>query len=289
MGEIGKEAKEAVGAVASFAYDRMSVQHFREQFPRARWSDERKAWFIPGKTAGQRFERWLERENAAISVHADARGKDAFQFDPIHSSYLRVDPDGLVVATPYSRTVIALLREIPFAAWDPGRKAWFVPFRSYDELRKRWAGIEEAARRNEPEERKARAAERREKADPVVRLRAAERRRRRHPLHADDLPPLERPVMSRHHGIVVFERCDGELVAPEVLEGGVYPELIDSQDYVWGHWRPATLEELIRTWPAKTAPPKRALWWQPSIEELRIARKAAKGREERAGRKGGEA
>jgi hypothetical protein len=193
----------------------------------------------------------------------------------------------LEVATPYSRTIVALLREIPFAAWEPSRKAWIVPFRSYEELRKRWAGIEEAARRNEPEQRKARAAERRGSADPATRLRSAERRRRRHPLHGDDLPPLERPVMSRHHGIVVFDRCDGELVAPEMLEG-VYPELPQGHDYVWGHWRPASLEELIRTWPAKTAPAENALWWQPSIEELRIARKAAKGREERARRKTGE-
>jgi hypothetical protein len=288
MGETSdKDAQEPVGATASFPYDRMTVQHFRDHFPRARWSDERKAWFIPGKTAGQRFQRWLERENEAISVHADARGKDAYRFDPIHSPYLQVRPEGLVVTTPYSRTVIALLREVPFATWEPGRKGWIVPFRSYEELRKRWAGIEEAARRNEPEQRKARAAERREKPDPAARLRSAERRRRRHPLLEDDLPPLERPVMSRHHGVVVFDRCDGELVEPELL-GSAYPDLPQGHDYVWGYWRPATLEELIRTWPAKTAPPENALWWQPSIEELRIARKAAKGREARiAGKAGG--
>lgn len=281
MGEAGKDIKEPIGAAASFPYDRMTVQHFRDHFPRARWSDERKAWFIPGKTAGQRFERWLERETAAISAYADARGKDAYSFDPIQSPYLAVWPEGLEVTTPYSRTVLALLREIPFAAWEPSRKAWLVPFRSYEDLRKRWAAIEEAARRNEPEQRRARAAERRENQDPVARLRAAERRRRRHPLDPDDLPPLQRPVMSRHHGMVVFSHCDGEVVTPEVL-GQVYPELAPGHDHVWGHWRPAVLEELIRTWPAKTAPTPGALWWQPNIEELRIARKAAKGRESRS-------
>jgi hypothetical protein len=284
MGEAGKDAKEAIGAAASFPYDRMTVQHFRDHFPRARWSDERNAWFIPGKTAGQRFERWLERETAAISVHADARGKDAYRFDPIQSPYLGVRPEGLEVTTPYSRTVLALLRDIPFAAWEPSRKAWLVPFRSYEELRKRWAAIEEAARRNEPEQKRARAAERRVSEDPIARLRSAERRRRRHPLNPDDLPPLERPVMSRHHGIVVFSRCDGELVAPEVLEC-VYSERASGHDYVWGHWRPAGLDELIRTWPAKTAPAPGALWWQPSLEELRIARKAAKGRDGQRARK----
>jgi hypothetical protein len=50
------------GATVAFPYDRMTVDRFRHSFPRARWSDELKAWFVPGKTAARRFDRWMERE-----------------------------------------------------------------------------------------------------------------------------------------------------------------------------------------------------------------------------------
>ncbi len=273
------KTEATVGATASFPYDRMTVEHFRKSFPRARWSDERKAWFIPGKTASQRFERWLDRETANASIHADARGKDAFAFDPIQSPYLRPQGNVLEIATPYSRTVVDLLREVPFAAWDAERKVWTVPFRSFNELRKRWSRIEEAARRNEPEQRRARQAQRRgTEAEKASRLRAAERRRRRYPLDPDDLPPLQRPVMTHTYGIVVFEECAGELATPELLQT-LYADLPVETDLVWGRWRPADLDELIRTWPAKTPPERSVLWWQPTIDELRAARKAAKRRQ----------
>lgn len=41
-------------APVSFPFDRMTVQRFRQEFPRARWSDRRKAWLVPGKTALRR-------------------------------------------------------------------------------------------------------------------------------------------------------------------------------------------------------------------------------------------
>lgn len=48
------------GAAAAFPYDRMTVERFRKTFPRARWNDDLKAWFVLGKTAARRFDRWLE-------------------------------------------------------------------------------------------------------------------------------------------------------------------------------------------------------------------------------------
>ncbi|CCV16417.1 conserved hypothetical protein [Mesorhizobium sp. STM 4661] len=58
------------GAMAAFPYDRMTVERFRKTFPRARWNDDLKAWFVPGKTAAQRFDRWLEREFSQTQTHA---------------------------------------------------------------------------------------------------------------------------------------------------------------------------------------------------------------------------
>jgi hypothetical protein len=92
---------------------------------------------------------------SGVLAYADQRGRDAFAFDPIESRYLEVR-DGFLIRTPFSRTVQAELREVPWAAWDGDARAWRVPFRSWEELRRRWPAIEAAALRNEPEERKKR-------------------------------------------------------------------------------------------------------------------------------------
>jgi len=144
MGDKGRQStqpgNERPGAVAVFPYDRMTVEHFREKFPRARWSDERKAWFVPGNTARRRIDRWLAREAEQFDVHADLKGRDAYEFEPIISPYLEVAND-LRVRTPYSRSVLAELRAIPWAHWDDNLRLWRVPFRSYEELRRRWSSI----------------------------------------------------------------------------------------------------------------------------------------------------
>lgn len=272
------------GATATFPYDRLTVERFREAFPRARWNDDLKAWFVPGKTADRRIDRWLEREAAASDTYADLKGRDAFAFDPIHSSYLIVRDEGLVVRTPYSRTIVEEMRDVPFARWEPDAKAWVVPFRAYEELQRRWYRIEAAARRNEPAERRKRQAERRgSEQDLASRARAAERRRRRYPVRADNLPPLDRPVMTAAYGIVMFIGVDGELADPETLSVH-YAAVPADDDLVWGRWRPPTFDELVRTWPARPGSPEgftEDTWRQPTIDELRAARKAARSRERR--------
>jgi hypothetical protein len=274
------------GAPASFPYDRITVERFRKSFPRARWSDELKAWFVPGKTAARRFNRWMEQELGGSSVHADARGRDSFAFDPIVSKYLLVHQDRLEVQTPYSRTVITVMRDVPFASWDPDRRVWTVPYRAYEQLHRRWAEIEDAAIRNEPEALKQRAAQwRGSPQDLASRARAIERRRRRYPLDPNDLPPFGRPVMTRSFGVVVFTGCDGEPVDDDIL-GSHYADFPGHHDYVWGRWRPAALDELIKTWPSRSGSETEiddALWWQPTLDDLRVARKAARGLERRRG------
>lgn len=284
--EKPKTGLDGPGAAASFPYDRMTVERFRESFPRARWSDELKAWFVPGKTAAQRFNRWLERELGGSSTHADARGRDAYIFEPIVSKYLQAHDDRLEVDTPYSRSVVTEMREVPFASWDPERRVWNVPYRSYEQLRRRWADIEASAIRNEPEARKQRAAQRRGSLqEQASRARAAERRRRRYPLRAGNLPPFDRPVMTRDYGVVAFFDCDGEPVASELLRTH-YPGHPEADDYVWGHWRPVGLDELVKTWPARKGSQRAVeeVWWQPALDELRVARKAARTLERRRGR-----
>jgi hypothetical protein len=102
----------APGATAAFPYDRMTVERFREAFPRARWRDDLGAWFVPGARAERRLNAWMGREWSGVLAHADQRGRDAFAFEPIASPYLEV-ADGFVVRTPYSRTVITELRRCP--------------------------------------------------------------------------------------------------------------------------------------------------------------------------------
>ena len=148
----GSEADAKPGATASFPYDRITVERFRKAFPRARWRDDLNAWFVPGITAEKRIGRWLAREFSGSFNYADERGRDAFAFDPIESVYLEAGEDMRIV-TPYSRTIVAALRGVPWARWDPDSRAWRVPYRSIEDLKRHWSDIETAARRNEPGER----------------------------------------------------------------------------------------------------------------------------------------
>ncbi|AFL49722.1 hypothetical protein ABIE78_004506 [Sinorhizobium fredii] len=271
-----KEAQQ--GEFAAFAYDRSAVERFRQAFPRARWDDERKSWFVPGKMAARRIERWLAREAERNDVYGDVKGRDAYDFEPIDSRYLEVGDD-LRVRTPYSKSVIEAMREIPWAHWDEDLRVWRVPFRSYEELLRRWPEIEEAARRSEPEERKRRReAQKDSEAQRAASARAAERRRRRYPLPADDLPPLGRPVATKQYGIIVFVELAGEVAEAAAL-AEYYPHADRTVDHVWGRWRAPTLAELIATWPARREPGPEALsrgWWQPTLAALRVARRNAR-------------
>ena len=267
----------APGATAAFPYDRMTVERFREAFPRARWRDDLRAWFVPGTRAEKRLTAWMSREWSGVLAYADQRGRDAFAFEPITSPYLEVD-DGLVVRTPYSRTVITELRAVPWARWDPALKAWFVPFRSFEELHKRWPAIESAARLAEPQERRKREEIR--KASPeraASQAEAAERRRHRHPVPEDALPPLDRVLMT-HGGCAVFEEITGELVEPSIA-ARFYPQVGNGPAaLLWARWRRPSHAELVQTWPAR--PPHNPAdlargWWQPTIEVLREERRRA--------------
>ncbi len=174
----------------------------------------RKSWFVPGKTATRRIDCWLAQEAEMLAIHGDSKGRDAFAFDPISSPYLEVSDD-LRVRTPYSKTVLEELRAIPWASWDDELRAWRVPFRSYEELRRRWPRIERAAQHAEPEARKRRReVDRETEAYKAAQQRNAERRRHRYPLPAEDLPPLGRPVATEQYGIVVFNEVSGEFVEP---------------------------------------------------------------------------
>ncbi|WP_287364362.1 hypothetical protein [Mesorhizobium sp.] len=274
-----RQKQDTPGALANFPYDRMTVERFRAAFPRARWSDERRSWFVPGKTAARRVDRWLAREAELLAIHGDSKGRDAYSFDPISSPYLEVAED-LRIRTPYSKTILRELHEIPWASWDDELRAWRVPFRSYEELRRRWPTIEEAAKCSEPEERKRRReAEKDSEAQRATRLRYAERRRQRYPLSAEDLPPMGRPVATEQYGGVVFTDVSGEVAEPPVM-AAFYPHATRTDiDYVWGTWCSATLTELIRTWPARREAGEMEHsrgWWRPTLGELRIARRNAR-------------
>ncbi len=267
----------APGATAAFPYDRMTVKRFREAFPRARWRDDLGAWFVPGTTAERRLRRWSGREWSGVLAYADQRGRDAFAFEPIVSRYLEV-ADDLVVRTPYSRAVIDLLRMVPWARWDPASKAWHVPFRSFEELRRHWPSIECAARHAEPEERRRREEARRATPEHADRLaEAAERRRNRYPVPNDALPAQGRVLMT-HLGCVVFEDVTGEIVAPSVA-GRFYPGVAAGPaTLIWAIRRRPTHEELVRAWPSRRAPNAAELargWWEPTIEMLREERRKA--------------
>ncbi|TWF43370.1 hypothetical protein [Neorhizobium alkalisoli] len=266
----------------SFAFDRMTVARFREVFPNARWSDTLQAWTVPGKTARKRIDRWLASEADRRRPYEEERGRDAFEFEPILSPYLEVIPTGFRVRAPYSRILVDELRQIPFARWNGDDKVWEVPYASYDDLQHRWEVIEEAAKRAEPEERRKRAEARKgTEEEAKAKRRTSERRKKRLPVPSDDFPPLDRPVATAAYGIIVFIEITGELVDPDQI-AEQHPDADD--EYVWAGWRAATLEELVHTWPARTEPGEYERlrgWWQPTSDELRVARSSAKSKERR--------
>lgn len=266
------------GATAAFPYDRMTVERFREAFPQARWRDDLGAWFVPGTRAGRRLTAWMGREWSGVLAYADGRGRDAFAFEPIASPYLEVAEGGFVVRTPYSRSVIAELREVPWARWDPASKVWRVPFRAFEELRRRWPAVESAARLAEPEARRQRAEERKASPEHAERgAEAAERRRRRYPVPEDAAPPLDRVLMTGV-GPVVFEAVTGETVETAVA-ARFYPGVAAGPAaLIWAAWRRPSHAELVKAWPARTPPARSDLargWWQPTIDVLREERRRA--------------
>ena len=273
--------EERPGATAAFPYDRLSVERFRSAFPRARWRDDLRAWFVPGTTAERRLNRWLGREMPGVLAYADERGKDALAFEPIESRYLEM-ADDLRIRTPFSKAVVAELRVVPWAWWDGEIKAWRVPFRSWEELRRRWPAIEAAAQRAEPEERRKRQQARSgspEQAEAAAR--ASERRRRRYPVPADALPPIDLVLMT-HGGAVIFTEATGEL-AEEAVTRRHYPGVSAADAaLVWAHWRKPTHDELVKAWPSRRPPGTPDLargWWQPTLEELRDERRRARSAE----------
>ncbi|WP_419951972.1 hypothetical protein [Methylobacterium sp.] len=265
------------GATAAFPYDRMTVERFRAAFPRARWRDDLGAWFVPGTSAERRLNSWSSREWSGVLSYADERGRDAFTFDPITSTYLEV-ADELVVRTPYSRDVVSGLRQVPWARWDPASKVWRVPFRSLEELRRYWPGIEEAARRAEPEERRKLAESRKASPEHVDRLaEASERRRARYPVPEDALPPLGQVLMT-HAGCVVLEAVSGEVVDATVAARFYQGVTTGAGTLIWATRRRPTHDELVRAWPAREVPGEAEFsrgWWQPTIEILREERRKA--------------
>jgi hypothetical protein len=268
---LPSEDDERPGAYAVFPYDRDLVRRFRDSFPRARWRAGEERWFVPGTTAVRRLNTWMAQELDTLDRHADAKGRDAFIFEPLESPYLTI-ADDLEVRTPYSRTVVDALRSIPWAHWDSEERIWRVPFRSYEELKLRWPEIEEAARRNEPEARRKRREEQKAQASEETSRIQAERRRSRYPVPGDDLPPLGFPLSTNRWGVVVFEAVDIDPIdEPSTI--GLYAHVQgEPSRYVWAHWRMPTLQEIYRTRPvrAEEDPGVRCArgWWWASRDEL---------------------
>jgi hypothetical protein len=204
---------------------------------------------------------------------ADEKGRDAFAFDPIESQYLGAAAAGFRIRTPYSRSLVQEIREIPHARWDADHRLWTVPYRSIEDLRQRWPAIEAAAERSEPEARKARReALKGTPEDETARARSRERRLKRYPVLVDDCPPTERAIGTRV-GIVFFQGTDGELAEPVTINTFYF--LTEEG----ATWRSGSLEELVTTWPARTSPNARELergWRMPTLDELRVARRDAR-------------
>ena len=247
------------GAAMTFPYDRALVRRFRRRFAAARWNDGG-WWWVPGVTAAARLERWAAEELDDIDRHGDARGRDAYAFEPLVSRYLEAG-DTLLVRTPFSQGVVRELRQVPWAAWDADAKAWAVPWRSFDELKRRWPVIEAEAARAEPGVRAERRAQT-PRPDAMTLRRHADRRKFRYPVPGEDLPPAKAAVGTLF-GVVLFEEFGEPLTASEAEPY----DFAVARRFVWGSWRTPEFRELRRAATEPAADRSRG-WWVASDAEL---------------------
>lgn len=275
------------GATVDLPHDRMTIERFRQALPRARWSEHDHAWFVPGRTAQTRIGRFLARLEAEENAFADAKGRDAFAFNPIESRYLTVGSAGLLIHTPYSRTLVSMIRDIPGARWVSDSRLWTVPYRSYQDLHSSWPLIEAVAAQCEPEAKKERRESLRGTEEgEATKARLRERRRKRYPVPLSSMPPIDRAV-STHAGVVFFSNLTSEPADRRSIEAFYFPPE-DGEDYVWCDWRVGTLLELVGTWPSRSDPTvgdRQRGWWLPTLDELRIARRDARSREKASQRR----
>lgn len=241
------------GAILRFPFDRTAIARLRTAFPRARFREDEAgggSWFVPGKTAAARLARWIDAEREHRDPHGEARGRDAFVFEPIDSPYLTTDARGFVIRTPYSRRVVLTLRGIAAARWDPAERAWRVPWHAAEALTDAWPAIEAALAEGDAPS----------PPDP-------DKRARRLAVPGDDLPPLgddALPVGSPH-GIVVAE----DVVSPRSKP--------PPAGCAWVRWRRPLWRELRRLKPADE-PDDEARergWWEPTAAEIDAARALA--------------
>ena len=261
--EVGDEPAAGPAAFVRFPYDRALVKRFRASFPRGRWREDR--WVVPGVRARTRLDAWVAQASAALPRHGDERGRDALAFEPIDSPVATVGDDGIVVRTPYAREIVAALRRVPFASWDPDQRLWRVPLRSVEELRRELPGIEAATGRRIEAERRKVAGEPPPPREPEEKLRASARRRKRYPVPVGEPPPVDAPVATRL-GVVVFTETAGELVEPDVAPA--FPFVLGG-DHVWATWRPPLWRELRRLRGEPEDPGAQARgWWRPEDAEI---------------------
>jgi hypothetical protein len=166
-------------------------------------------------------------------------------------------------------------------------RLWTVPYRSFQELRKRLKEIEAAVERSEPEARRVR----REAIKGTAEEAASKQGRGSAGGNAiRSLPMRPAPAAQSARWLGRFSATDGAL-ADRALLDGLYFRAANGEEYGWTSWRTGTLEELVTTWPAWTLPEQRELergWWMPTLDELRVARLGSRRRAEQKDKVSGE-
>lgn len=188
---------------------------------------------MPGRNAEKRISSWLAKLEVEADAFADEKGRDAFAFDPIESPCLDASQSELRVRITLfedrgrrasGSAILALGRRQSLLCCS-------VPFIRGSSTPLAWPAIETAARRNEPDVRKARYQARKgTEIAEASKARARERRRKRYPVPLADHPPLARAVATRI-GVVVFTGTDGEIAEPETVAAYYFPN--DVGELVW--------------------------------------------------------
>ncbi|MFW6012309.1 MAG: hypothetical protein ACOC92_01200 [bacterium] len=186
------------GATARFPRDPEAVHLLQEAFPKAFWSKAGQGWFLRGKTARRRLERWAEEHLPAGDPELTPKLHEEETAEPLplpHRSKYHPYAHEYVLDLPYDDELVRMLKTIPRAAWDPKSRVWRVHVRSRAQLAETLPALQE---------RLAELAH----AKALETARSQERRRERHRTQAT---PSDQPRTTTARYASTCNGCGGPI------------------------------------------------------------------------------
>lgn len=132
-----KQGGEVKGATATFPRDLEAVRQLKHAFPKIFWSRRGGGWYLVGKTAARRLERWADEHLPTGDAYDGDKMHDEETIEPLelpHGSQYAKAARVYSILTPYDEELVETIKGIPRAAWHAKKRRWEVPVTSRREL-----------------------------------------------------------------------------------------------------------------------------------------------------------